>query len=126
MNLVTNAIDAMPGGGVLDLCVSMNDKINNRQKIRYVEIKIEDTGRGIPQEDREKIFEPFYTSKKPGEGTGLGLSVSYGIIKDHDGDILVDSQPGRGTTFTVLIPVAERWKSQKKLETAREVTLKQG
>jgi two-component system NtrC family sensor kinase len=102
MNLVTNAIDAMPGGGALNLCVSMDDKINNRQKIRYVEIKIEDTGRGIPQEDYERIFEPFYTTKA--DGIGLGLAISRNIIQQHGGDIKAESRLNQGSCFVIILP----------------------
>ncbi len=121
-NIILNALQAMPHGGELRIATGLIQ----RESRKMVQIQFSDTGCGIAQQNLYKIFEPFYTSKKPGEGTGLGLSVSYGIIKDHDGDILVESQPGRGTTFTILIPVAERWKSQKKPEAAREVTSKQG
>jgi signal transduction histidine kinase len=68
-----------------------------------------------------KIFEPFYTTKKPGEGTGLGLSVSYGIIRDHNGEILVESEAEKGTTFRVVIPVAETQKYQKMLDKIEEI-----
>ena len=70
--------------------------------------EITDTGRGIPEATLKKIFDPFFTTKKAGEGTGLGLAVSYGIVRQHGGDILVSSVPGKGTTFTVLIPVDGR------------------
>jgi signal transduction histidine kinase len=68
-------------------------------------IKINDTGRGIPAEDIKNIFEPFFTTKPPGEGTGLGLSVSHTLIKEHHGEIEVESSEGEGTTFTVSLPV---------------------
>ena len=70
-------------------------------------IEISDNGPGVPQEIRNRLFEPFFTTKEVGKGTGLGLSISYDIVKKHGGDILVDSQPGQGTTFTVRIPVGE-------------------
>jgi signal transduction histidine kinase len=66
---------------------------------------VEDTGSGIPAEIIKKIFDPFFTTKPTGEGTGLGLSVSYGIIKDHHGEIEVQSTPGKGSTFTITFPV---------------------
>ncbi|MBI3591914.1 MAG: hypothetical protein HY099_00225, partial [Nitrospirae bacterium] len=68
-------------------------------------VSISDTGYGIPSENLDKIFEPFYTTKEVGKGTGLGLSIAYDIIKKHNGEITVDSAVGRGTTFIVKIPV---------------------
>lgn len=95
--LGTNAIDAMPEGGTLTFRASAH---SNR-----VAIEIEDTGIGIPQEDLSKIFEPFFTTKEVGEGTGLGLAVCYGIITDHGGRLSVRSNVGKGTIFTILLPV---------------------
>jgi signal transduction histidine kinase len=73
-----------------------------------VEVHIEDTGVGISRAELSKIFEPFYTTKPPGRGTGLGLSVCYGIVAEHGGRIEADSQPGRGSIFKVFLPVAEK------------------
>jgi two-component system NtrC family sensor kinase len=98
--LGTNAIDAMPSGGTLTLRASGQQ---NR-----VAIEVEDTGVGIPTEDLSKIFEPFFTTKEVGEGTGLGLAVCYGIITDHGGRLSVRSNVGKGTTFTILLPVIEQ------------------
>jgi two-component system, NtrC family, sensor kinase len=98
--LGTNAIDAMPGGGTLTLRASGKE---NR-----VAIEVEDTGIGIPAEDLSKIFEPFFTTKEVGEGTGLGLAVCYGIITDHGGRLSVRSNVGKGTTFTILLPVTSK------------------
>lgn len=95
--LCTNAIDAMPKGGTLTMRAATH---SNR-----VAIEIEDTGVGIPQEDLSKIFEPFFTTKEVGEGTGLGLAVCYGIITDHGGRLSVRSNVGKGTTFTILLPI---------------------
>lgn len=71
-------------------------------------IAISDNGPGIPEEIRHRLFEPFFTTKEVGKGTGLGLSISYDIVKKHGGEITIDSEEGRGTTFTVQIPVRER------------------
>ncbi len=97
MNLFSNAIQAMPGGGWL--------RIRTRQTPgKLVEIQIQDTGAGIPEEIRQKIFDPFFTTKQVGEGTGLGLSISLGIVKLHNGDIRIESEPGHGTTVTLILP----------------------
>ena len=98
--LATNAIDAMPGGGELTLKAS-------RQTNRVV-IDVADTGTGIPAENMSKIFEPFFTTKEVGKGTGLGLSVCYGIISEHGGRLSVRSNLGRGTTFSIFLPVVQR------------------
>jgi len=95
--LATNAVDAMPEGGRLTFRASANPK--------SVIIEVEDTGVGIPAEDMSKIFEPFFTTKEVGKGTGLGLAVCYGIITDHGGRLNVRSNIGKGTTFTILLPV---------------------
>jgi signal transduction histidine kinase len=99
INLIQNAIQAMPKGGRLTLAVGKH----NHSAI----IQIQDTGVGIPEENLKKIFDPFFTTKPIGEGTGLGLSVSYGIIKNHDGDIRVQSKVGKGTVFTIRLPLDE-------------------
>jgi PAS domain S-box-containing protein len=97
LNLITNAAQAMPKGGKLRLrtaCVGSE-----------VAISVSDTGQGIPPEIRERIFEPFFTTKATSEGTGLGLSVSLGIVQGHGGRITVESQVGQGSTFTVWLPI---------------------
>jgi PAS domain S-box-containing protein len=93
MNLCNNARDSMPDGGRLI--------ISARQQDRQVQVEVSDTGEGMDKETAAKCFDPFFTSKPLGKGTGLGLSTTYGIIKSHDGLIVVDSQPGRGTTFKI-------------------------
>jgi signal transduction histidine kinase len=97
LNLINNAFDAMKKGGRLE--ISVRDKAPN-----HVIVKIKDDGVGIAQKDIEHIFEPFYTTKKS-KGTGLGLSISYGIVKKLRGTIYVESELGKGTTFTVTLPV---------------------
>lgn len=97
INLIINGIDAIdhPDGQI---------KITSRYRDGEFRVMITDNGKGIPQEQLSKIFEPFFTTKAAGKGTGLGLSVCLRVIKEHRGNILVDSQPGVGTTFTILLP----------------------
>ena len=102
INLIFNAIDAMPKGGILTLFSSL------LASTRSVEIKVKDTGCGIPSESLEKIFDPFYTTKKEGQGIGLGLSTVYGIIDRHKGKIEVSSELGKGTVFTLRFPMTPR------------------
>ena len=97
LNLFKNAKEAMPRGGTLTVRTEKEDT--------KVLIRIQDTGTGIPEELRNKIFEAFFTTKKKVKGVGLGLSVCYGIIKDHGGEIRVDSKEGKGTTFTISLPI---------------------
>lgn len=100
INLIQNAIQAMPKGGTL--------RINLSHAPGALAVAVEDTGIGISPGNLARIFDPFFTTKKEGEGTGLGLSVSYGIISRHGGKIGVESKVGKGTTFTILMPVGER------------------
>jgi len=97
MNLIINAAQAMPTGGELTVTVDQDPD-------KWINITVQDTGVGIPAKDLPHIFDPFFTTKEVGQGTGLGLSVSYGIIKKHGGRITVDSCEGKGCKFTVLIP----------------------
>ena len=108
INLVTNAIDAMDEksdqqgnqaeGKVLT--------ITSAAAAETVEVTVTDTGCGMPDDVREKIYEPFFTTKAVGRGTGLGVSISYGIIKDYDGEIEIESSLGQGTTFKLTFPVS--------------------
>ncbi|MFZ0036615.1 MAG: ATP-binding protein [Candidatus Acidiferrales bacterium] len=100
LNLFMNARDAMPTGGMLEVRTSAHNG--------SVEIEVTDTGSGIPAEQLNRIFDPFFTTKSIGRGTGLGLSVSYGIIKEHAGKIDVRSTPGKGTSFRLEFPVAQK------------------
>ncbi len=97
-NLIRNGVEAMPDGGVLTVATR---PLNGQQ----IEIQISDTGSGIPPENLGKLFTPFFTTKPIGKGTGLGLSIAYGIIKMHRGQISVQSPGGKGTTFTIVLPV---------------------
>ena len=96
MNLLVNAAQAIADHGVITL--------SSGAEANRVWVAISDTGNGIPAENLTRIFDPFFTTKPVGQGTGLGLSLSYGIIKKHGGEIAVVSEPGRGTTFTVWLP----------------------
>jgi PAS domain S-box-containing protein len=96
LNLIRNAKEAMPQGGILSLETVRQDE--------RVVVHIKDTGIGIPEEIRNKIFEAFFTTKHEVKGVGLGLSVCYGIIRDHGGEIRVQSEEGRGSTFSVILP----------------------
>jgi PAS domain S-box-containing protein len=102
INIILNALDAMPEGGKLTVSTGRGTNDQGRDAI-FVEFT--DTGIGIPEKDLEKIFDPFYTTKEAGKGTGLGLAVSYNIVKRFKGDIKVKSEEGKGTTFTVILPV---------------------
>ena len=96
INLLQNAIQAMPDGGEINIQSSRNKD--------WVEISIQDTRVGISEENLSKVFDPFFTTKPEGEGTGLGLSVSYGIVAQHRGRIDVQSKVGEGSTFIIKLP----------------------
>ena len=114
MNLCVNARDAMPEGGTLSI-EARNVDFSEREARRnidaepgpYVCIEVQDTGTGMPDDVADKIFEPFFSTKEEGEGTGLGLSTAYSIVRSHDGFLDVESEEGEGTTFWMYLPVAE-------------------
>jgi signal transduction histidine kinase len=116
LNLCVNAIQAMPTGGALELAtralIRRRPGLDAADPGRYVVLEVSDTGVGIPIADRERIFEPFYTTKQGADtkegGTGLGLAVSVGIVKDHDGWIEIDNRAEGGTVFRVFLPASER------------------
>jgi len=132
MNLVTNARDAMPKGGLLSI---ETDRIQLVRKLmvrhefirpgNYAVISVSDTGMGIDEATRARIFEPFFSSKEVGKGTGLGLSIVYGIVKQHNGDISVYSEPGKGTNFKVYLPLIDDTVKEK-AKTRAEETAKGG
>jgi PAS domain S-box-containing protein len=99
MNLLLNAVDAMPDGGTVTVAADADPE--------GVRIEVSDTGCGIPPEHLERIYDPFFTTKPRGQGTGLGLSVSYGIVKEHSGTLLAESSPGEGSRFVVSLPAVD-------------------
>ncbi|MFH1463248.1 MAG: ATP-binding protein [Pseudomonadota bacterium] len=109
MNLALNAVDAMPGGGSLVLRVALTaHQPPERGPGPFLRFEVEDTGHGIPSSSLPRIFEPFFTTKPAGKGTGLGLAVVFGAVRNHGGWVEVDSEPGRGTRFSVYLPVRPR------------------
>jgi PAS domain S-box-containing protein len=114
MNLCTNAYHSMrETGGVLAVSLKEVDLSENDYPSaeiapgRYLQLEVSDTGKGMDAQTKEKIFEPYFTTKEAGEGTGLGLAVVHGIVRDHNGHISVYSEPGQGTTFHVYLPITE-------------------
>lgn len=115
MNLCTNAAHSMKErGGSIDVILDSveidkdrKNGVTDLQKGEYLTLTVKDSGSGIPPEILDKIFEPYFTTKKSGEGTGLGLAIIHGIVKNCDGDISVKSEPGKGTTFVVYIPLVD-------------------
>jgi len=118
INLITNAVQAMPQGGRLWLELRRSDG--------EIAIAVQDEGIGIPEENMQKIFDPFFTTKPEGEGTGLGLSVSYGIVTQHGGRIEVESQVGAGTTFTVYLPAEFHVAAEETIEAEGDVAHTRG
>jgi len=114
-NLIINAMHASEPNSVIRIssryCPALGEFGGT------IEFSVADTGHGIAKEDLKRIFEPFFTTKEVGQGTGLGLSVSYGIVKEHGGEITVQSEVNHGTTFTVILPVQ---KKESSADTAKE------
>lgn len=114
INLVTNARDAMPEGGTVTVKAGRADSVkvpegaffNGGQRGPFAVISVSDTGPGMDAKTKEKIFEPFFTTKEPGKGTGLGLSMVYGTVTQQDGFVDVQSEPGKGTTLSIYLPLS--------------------
>jgi len=136
MNLVVNARDAMPEGGTIRVeteALTLHDEMRRDRAVvpkgDYAVIRVLDSGVGIPAEYLDKIFEPFFTTKRPGEGTGLGLSTAYGIVKQTGGFIFVDSTPNGGSVFHIYFPIHNGPGDEAdatKPDPARKVVLRQG
>jgi len=123
LNLFINAADAMGGEGKLNITTTLLSRFSDKNEdesvqtetericllasTKTVKITISDTGKGIDRAYLSHVFEPFFTTKEPGKGTGLGLSIAYGIIQRHDGFMDVESESGKGTTFTIFLPAFE-------------------
>jgi signal transduction histidine kinase len=105
MNILTNAAQAVSEKGTIKIKTFLDKETNN------IKIEIADSGQGMSEEVKNKIFQPFFTTKAVGEGTGLGLSISYGIIKKHNGSIVVESEIGKGSTFIISLPIGEKLQS---------------
>ncbi|MDE3057825.1 MAG: PAS domain S-box protein [Bacteroidota bacterium] len=121
LNLCVNARDAMPQGGTLSITTSNISLTTAKKKFpaaharEYVRVVVSDTGTGMDEKTQRRIFEPFFTTKEPGKGTGLGMAVVYGIIESHHGLIGVESERGKGTTFTILLPAMEGTAAEEKV-----------
>jgi signal transduction histidine kinase len=113
INLCNNAVYAMKEkGGILE--VSLTDIYVDNQSLysefipgHYIRLTIRDTGIGMDKKVRERVFEPFFTTKKDGEGSGMGLAIVYGIVKGHNGEILVESEEGKGSSFHIFLPIGK-------------------
>ncbi|HEY8103943.1 MAG TPA: ATP-binding protein, partial [Gaiellaceae bacterium] len=102
LNFALNGRDAMPAGGHLTITTSAVEL----ESVPFVSVEVCDTGTGMDEETRNRVFEPFFTTKDTGKGTGLGLATAYGFVNQSGGRIEVDSAPGRGSTFRMLLPAA--------------------
>ena len=113
MNLFVNAMDAMPDGGTIIIRTEFVEIERNNHvhpllsSGKYILMRVTDTGTGIPEEIKDKIFNPFFTTKEQGKGTGLGLAMVYGIVKEHKGVLNVKSKTGKGTTFEIYLPPSD-------------------
>lgn len=114
MNLGLNAGQAMPHGGKISIQVSPLYVTDSRARAHphltegpHIVLSVEDTGTGIDPEVQSRVFEPFFTTKAPGKGSGLGLSIVHGIVREHGGALELESEPGKGTTIRVLLPAVE-------------------
>lgn len=132
MNLVVNARDAMPDGGTIGVetrALTLTEELRRDRAIvppgEYAMIRVTDTGVGIPEDRLQKIFEPFYTTKRAGEGTGLGLSTAYGIVKQSGGFIFVDSTPGEGSVFQLYFPIHDA-PAEVQAGPPRRIVMRQG
>ena len=115
MNILVNASHAIEEKGTITISTRHIDNHNNTEE-EYIEIKISDTGSGIPEDKLTRIFEPFFTTKPVGKGTGLGMSIAYDIIKKHRGEIFVESELGKGTIFTIQLPLIKGEEKQENLD----------
>ena len=121
MNLAVNARDAMPAGGRLTIATAnvpdtaAPEPSREEAQAGYVELTVSDTGDGMDEATRERIFEPFFTTKEKGKGTGLGLSIVYGVVRQSGGRITVDTEPGCGATFRIILPRVEPAEGRLKL-----------
>jgi signal transduction histidine kinase len=119
LNLYINAADAMPHGGDIYLKTKnvthrdIKSKLYEPRPGKYVRLTISDKGVGMDKKIQHRIFDPFFTTKKTGRGTGLGLASVYGIVKSHEGYINAESKKGRGATFFIYLPAAEKKKKEK-------------
>jgi PAS domain S-box-containing protein len=126
MNIAINASQAMPDGGELtfetnNVVIDEEDSHKELSPGNYLLISVKDTGVGIPKEIQDKIYEPFFTTKGVGEGTGMGLATVYGIVKNHHGSIKCESEEGKGTIFRIYLPVAEEMAPVKEDCTRKEI-----
>lgn len=129
VNLVVNARDAMPEGGILTIRTTQKklDKgFEGKAEGNYICLIVSDTGLGMTKEVKNHIFEPFFTTKPQGKGSGLGLATCYGIVKQNEGHIIVESEPGQGTEFQVFLPAVKKDVTSKEVVLREETTLPEG